>query len=298
MHQFRVAVTGSRGQVARSLLEIGAAEGADVVAVGRPLIDLADPRTIESAIAAARPHVLVSAAAYTDTERAEIEPDLAAAVNVDGATVVAEAARKLGIPIIHLSTAYVFDGTKPAPFCESDPIAPLNAYGRTKAQGELAVAVAHPDHVILRTSLVFGPFGRNFLTVMLALAEQRREIPVVADQLVSPTSTHDLSRGILRISRNLVSGTAKDPYGTFHLAGAVATTPAKLASAIFSASAARGGPSAQVIAIPSLRYVTRVPRPINSALNSTKIANVHGVMLPDWESSLAACFNQLPQLSV
>jgi dTDP-4-dehydrorhamnose reductase len=296
MHPFRVVVTGSRGQVARSLLEIGAAEGADIVAVGRPLLDLTDPRTVEVAIAAARPHVVVSAAAYTDTEKAEIEPSLAETINVAGAAAVAQSARKLGIPIIHLSTAYVFDGRKSEPFNESDPIAPLNAYGWTKAQGELAVAAAHPDHVILRASLVFGPFGRNFLTVMLALAEQRREIPVVADQLVNPTSTHDLGRGILRVARKLVSGTAKDPYGTFHLAGAAAATPADLAAAIFSASAARGGPSARAVAIPSSQYVTRLKRPLNSSLDSTKIANVHGVALPPWQSSLQACFGQLPKL--
>ena len=297
MHPFRVVVTGSRGQVARSLLQIGAADGADVVAVGRPLLDLTDPRTVDAAIAAARPQVLVSAAAYTDTEKAEIEPELAEAVNVAGAAAVAQSARKLGIPIIHLSTAYVFDGAKSAPFRESDPIAPLNTYGWTKARGELAVAAAHPDHVILRASLVFGPFGRNFLTVMLALAKQRREIPVVSDQLVNPTSTHDLGRGILRVARNLIGGTAADPYGTVHLAGAAATTPAEFAAAIFAASAARGGPSARVVAIPSSQYVTRLQRPLNSSLDSTKIANVHGVALPPWQSSLQACMDQLPRFS-
>jgi dTDP-4-dehydrorhamnose reductase len=120
---------------------------------------------------------------------------------------------------------------------------------------------------------------------------------VVADQCVNPTSTHDLGRGILKIARNLVGGTTKDPYGTFHLASPSATTPAELAAAIFSASAARGGRSARIVAIPSSKYITRLQRPLNSSLDSTKIANVHGVALPHWQSSLQACFDQMPELS-
>ena len=238
--------------------------------------------------------MLVSAAAYTDTERAEIEPQVAEAVNVRGAAAVAQCARKLEIPIIHLSTAYVFDGNSPAPFRESDPVAPLNAYGRTKAQGELAVAAAHPAHVIIRTSLVYAPFGRNFLTAMIKLAAQHEEIPVVADQLVNPTATHDFAAGILAIARNLVlRNVGEQGYGVFHMASVAPATPAEFAAAIFAASAEQGGLSARVAPIPSSSYPTRLRRPLNSLLDSAKVADVYGVALPAWQSSLRACVDRL-----
>ena len=196
----RLVVTGRRGQLVQSILEVGAARGVEAVALGRPELELTDSRTIEAAIAATKPQLLVNAAGYTDTERAEDEPEIAQAVNVDGAAAVAASARKLNVPLIHISSAYVFDGSKETPYREVDPIGPLGAYGRTKAIGEAAVAAAQPDHVILRASLVFSPFGRNSLTNMLRRAEQGGEMPVVADQRVNPTSAFDLASGILTVA--------------------------------------------------------------------------------------------------
>jgi dTDP-4-dehydrorhamnose reductase len=294
MSRLRIAVSGTRGQVVQSLAAAGAAHGVEIVTVGRPLLDLADPQTIEAAIAPAGAQVLVSAAAYTDAAGAEAEPHIAEAVNVRGAEALALCARKLQIPIVHLSTAYVFDGTNPAPYRETDHVNPINAYGRTKAIGERAVAAAQPHHVILRTSLVYSPFGRNFLTAMLALARQRNEIAVVDDQTVDPTSADDFAKGILTVARNLIEGHGGEArYGVFHIASHGAATPAELAIAIFAAAAERGGPSARVIPTTRADYESRVRRPANARLDCSKIAAVHGVALPSWRSSLPACINRI-----
>jgi dTDP-4-dehydrorhamnose reductase len=286
----RVVVTGKRGQLVRSILEVGTAKGIEVIAVGRPELELTAPASVEAAVAALKPQVLVNAAGYTDTEGAEDHPELAHAINVDGAGAVATCARKLGVPLIHLSSAYVFDGSSGAPYCETDPVNPLGAYGRTKALGETAVAAANPDFVILRTSLVFSPFGRNTLTNLLRRAEQRDEIPVITDQSVNPTSAFDLAGGILAVAANIVGARQNRALlGTFHLAGRGAASPAEFIEALLAFSAQRGGPSARVVRITSAELVTRVRRPLNSLLDCSRIAAIHGVALPSWETSLRDC---------
>jgi dTDP-4-dehydrorhamnose reductase len=290
MSPLRIVVTGKRGQLVRSMLEVGATRDMTVVAVGRPELELTVPASIEAAVAPLAPDVLVNAAGYTDTERAEDEPDLAEAVNVAGACAVAACAARLGVPLIHLSSAYVFDGSSSTPYRESDPPNPLGAYGATKARGEAAVAAVHSECVILRTSLVFSPFGRNTLTNLLQRAEQHDEMPVVADQRVNPTSAFDLAGGALAVVANLVR-TPRDAhlFGTFHLASSGAAAPADFAEALFAFSAARGGPSARVLRIRSDQYATRVQRPLNALLDCRRIADVHGVTLPSWEPSLRLC---------
>jgi dTDP-4-dehydrorhamnose reductase len=290
MSPLRIVVTGKRGQLVRSILEAGAEKGIEVIAVGRPELELTVPASIEPAVATLRPDILVNAAGYTDTERAEDEPGLAETVNVAGARAVAACAAGLGVPLIHLSSAYVFDGSSSAPHRESDPVNPLGAYGRSKALGEATVVATHANCVILRTSLVFSPFGRNTLTNLLARAEQREEMSVVADQRVNPTSAFDLAAGVLSVAANLVRAPHEMRlFGTFHLAGSGAAAPADFAEALFAASAARGGPSARVRRIRSDEYVTRVRRPLNALLDCRRIADVHGVALPSWEPSLRTC---------
>lgn len=289
MPSLRIVITGRHGQLARSILEVGAARGAEVVAVGRPELELTDIATIEPAIAAARPQVLVNAAGYTDTERAEIEPAIPHVVNVVGAGAVAACARRLGVPIIHVSSSYVFDGLNAKPYREDDPVAPLGAYAKTKAQGEAAVAAAHPDHVILRTSLVFSPFGRNSLTNILRRAEQQSEIPVVTDQSVNPTAAADLAEGILAVARNLAGSANRRHFGIFHLAGREAATPAEFFGALLEIAAQAGGPRARVIPVTSAQLSSRVRRPTNSRLDCAKIAAVHGVRLGSWQEPLRYC---------
>jgi dTDP-4-dehydrorhamnose reductase len=293
MPRIRIAVTGTHGQVVRSLVERAAGTTCDVVCIGRPALDLAKPETIDSALAAFPADVLVSAAAYTDVNKAETESDLADLVNAKAPGLLAARAAALGIPVIHLSTDYVFDGAKRKPYVESDAIAAINAYGRSKANGERAVAAAQPRHVILRTSWLYSPFSRNFVRTMLDLANNQQEMRVVSDQVGNPTAAGDVADGILRVARNLVEGRGDDRYGTFHMAAEGDATWAEFAAAIFAASAARGGPSARVVPIASAEYQTPARRPANSRLDCAKIARVHGVSLPHWQSSLGPCVGRI-----
>ncbi len=195
--------------------------------------------------------------------------------------------------MIHLSTDYVFDGAKPAAYVESDAVGPINAYGRSKANGERAVAAAHPHHVILRTSWVYSPFNRNFVRTMLELAHRQGEVRVVADQVGNPTAAADIADGILTVARNLVERRDDERYGTFHMAASGTTTWAEFATAVFAASAERGGPSARVVPVSSAEYQTPARRPANSRLDCAKIARVHGVSLPHWQSSLGPCVGRI-----
>lgn len=293
MARLRIAVTGRNGQVVRSLVERATGTDIAIIAIGRPALDLANPGTIESALASIDTDVLVSAAAYTDVNKAEVESDLADRINGDAPGLLAAHARALGISMIQLSTDYVFDGTKPQPYTESDPICPVNAYGRSKAAGERAVAAAHPHHVILRTSWVYSPFGHNFVQTMLDLACKQDTVRVVNDQVGNPTAASDIADGVLTAARNLVEGHGEDSYGTFHLAAAGTASWAEFAAAIFAASAACGGPSARVVPISSAEYQTPARRPANSRLDCAKIARVHGVSLPSWQTSLTACVRRI-----
>ncbi len=293
MARIRIAVTGNNGQVVRSLLERSAGTNSEVVCVGRPALDLGDPDTIDRAIGAAAADVLVSAAAFTNVDKAETEGDLADLINARAPGLLAARAKSLGIPLIHLSTDYVFDGLKADPYTERDPICPVNAYGRSKAAGERAVAAAHPRHVILRASWIYSPLGRNFVRTMLELARKQDEARVVADQVGSPTAAADIADGILAVARKLVADGGDERYGTFHMTAAGGTNWAEFATAVFSASAERGGPSARVVPIASAEYHTPARRPANSRLDCAKIARVYGVSLPHWRSSLGQCVERI-----
>jgi dTDP-4-dehydrorhamnose reductase len=290
----RFVVTGTSGKIARSLIASAAAAGVDVQAVGRPRLDLTDLDSLAPAIRAARPDVLVSAAAYTSVEGSEAEPDLATAINVRGAEAIATCARSLDIPIIHLSSAYVFNGAQSAPYRECDPAEPICAYGRSKLMGERAVAAAHPEHVTLRLSWVYSPFGWNFVTAMLQQAERTSNVRVVGDQIGNPTSATDVANGIIAVGRNLISGSPRrECYGTFHLSTPDPITPAAFAAVIFANSAKCSGPKANVIPITHAEYTSKLRRPANIALDSTKIAEVHGISLPSLDASLRACIEQI-----
>lgn len=290
----RLVVTGREGQVVTALRERGPGLGAEVVALGRPMLDLARPDTVAAALRAARPDVVVNAAAYTAVDKAEAEPDLAMAVNGTGAGAVASAAAALGVPVIQISTDYVFDGTKASPYVEDDPVGPVSAYGRSKLAGEQAVARAQPNHAILRTAWVYAPFGGNFVRTMLRLAETRPEVSVVADQQGGPTSALDIADAVVTVARNLIARPGDASLrGVFHMAAEGWTSWAGLASAVFEGSAARGGPGAQVRPISTAEYPTPARRPANSRLDCTRLAGAHGVSLPAWQRSLDACLDRL-----
>ena len=290
----RMVVTGREGQVARGLVERGAAGGRfEIVTLGRPALDLAAPESLEAVLVESRPDVIVSAAAFTAVDQAEAEEALAAAVNGIAPGRIAAAAASLGVPVIHLSTDYVFDGAKDAPYREDDPVAPLGAYGRTKLAGERAVAVSTENHVILRTAWVYSPFGRNFLKTMLRLAEGRDRIAVVADQIGNPTSALDIADGIVAVAENLLGSDTPALRGTFHMTGGGEASWADFAEAVFARSAALGGPFAAVERIPASAYPTPARRPANSRLDCEKLAAVHGVRLGDWQAAVAATVERL-----
>ena len=281
----RLAVTGREGQVAGSLLELGRnRRGVEVVAVGRPALDLTRPETVFAALEAANPDIVVSAAAYTAVDQAEDQKELAFAVNGTGAGKVAEAAARLGVPVIHLSTDYVFNGAKDSAYVESDPTAPLGVYGASKLAGEATVAAANPRHLILRTAWVYSPFGKNFVKTMLRLAADRDELSVVADQWGNPTSALDIADAILHAAVVLVErkGTA---FGVHHLAGTGEINWSGFARHILDTSRALGGPHASVRDIATADYPTKARRPANSRLSSAKFAAAFDWTAPDWRAA-------------
>ena len=283
----RIVVTGREGQVAQALAEYGAKAGHDVVRLGRPDFDLlADPDAIARALEHAQPELIVSAAAYTAVDRAEIERDLAFAVNERGAGAVARGARLCAVPLIHLSTDYVFAGDKESEYLETDPTEPATVYGASKLAGERAVLAAHEDAVILRTAWVYSAFGSNFVKTMLRLAEDRSVIDVVHDQRGNPTSAHALAEATVGIGQNLRRVSDSRLRGIFHLAGTGIASWAEFAEGIFAASATYGGPTASVRGIPSSEFSTATPRPANSTLSMNKVLEAHGLQLPQWQYSL------------
>lgn len=289
----RIAVTGRKGQVVLSLIEKGPALGVQVLALGRPTLDLARPETIRPALRSARPGVVVNAAAYTAVDLAEREEELATLINGRGAGEVAAAARELGVPVIQLSTDYVFDGSLDRPYREDDAVAPLGAYGRSKLAGERGVAAAAPDHVILRTAWVYSPFGKNFVRTMLRLGGERREVAVVADQVGSPTSALDIAGGLMAVAKNLVASSDPALRGTFNMAGEGEAAWADVAEAVFEEAVRHGRSAVRVRRVGTAEYPTPARRPANSRLDGARLAAAHGVRLPHWRPAVAACVARL-----
>ncbi|MHB8885457.1 MAG: dTDP-4-dehydrorhamnose reductase [Methylovirgula sp.] len=290
----RIGVTGQTGQVAQALIERGPLQSVEVVTLARPDCDLCDADSIARAVAAAACDIIVNAAAYTAVDRAETEPDLAMAINAEGARHVALAAKAKGIPIIQISTDYVFDGHAERAYREADAPAPLGAYGRSKLAGERAVAEACSNHVILRTAWVYSATGQNFVRTMLRLGETRSSVGVVADQYGAPTYAPDLADVICAVAAQLVAKPdARELRGIFHATGQGAANWADLAEAIFAGAAQRGRPLVQVDRITTADYPTPAQRPKNSRLDMQKLAAIYGLKTPDWRASLEICLDRL-----
>lgn len=290
----RYVVTGVAGQVVQALVEQAKGNSAvEVIPLGRPELDLGQPETIESALRAAKPDLIVSAAAYTAVDQAETDEAAAFAVNAQGPAELARVAKALGVPLIHISTDYVFDGSKASPYNESDPVAPLGVYGRSKLEGEQQVATNTSDYAILRTAWVYSPYGKNFLRTMLLLAETRDELNVVDDQIGNPTSAQDIADAVLAVGRNLLTSNDAALRGVFHLSGTGEGSWADFATEIFRLSQLQGGVHAVVGRIPSSDYPTPARRPANSRLDCSKLAEIHAVTLPDWRLSTEHVVKQL-----
>ena len=301
----RVLVTGAHGQVGADVAELLAGR-AEVIACDRAALDLSDPAAIAERVRAARPALIVNAGAYTAVDRAESEPTLAHAVNAVAPGILAAEAKRAGALLVHYSTDYVFDGAKPEPYVEDDPTAPLGAYGRTKLEGERAVAASGCEHLILRTSWVYAPRGRNFLLTMLRLAAEREELRVVDDQRGAPTPSRELARATLAIvggadaaraltQEGLARAAAKG--GLYHATSAGSTTWFGFAQAIFAARAKRAGPSfkaPRVVPIATREYPTPARRPANSVLSNARLHATFGVALADWRAGLDEAIAALP----
>ena len=288
----RIVVTGTAGQVVTAI-KAAAPPGVEIIALSRPDIDLADLDSLAGPITAARPDVIVSAGAYTAVDKAESEPDIAHAVNGDAPGALARIARDLDIPIIHISTDYVFDGSKPAPYVEDDATGPLGVYGASKLAGEINVRAATSNHAILRTAWVYSPYGANFVKTMLRLAESRDELSVVADQYGCPTSATDIANAVLAIADCLHKDPSSDLRGTFHLSAPDEANWAGFAGAIFDGLAARGGKTVKVNPIPSSAYPTPAKRPANSRLNGDRLHAAYGLRLPSWREALDRTLDSL-----
>lgn len=282
----RYVVTGRDGQVAQSLIQQAASRAdIEIIPLNRPELDLADIATIEPALIAAMPDLIISAAAYTAVDQAEAEEESAFSINATAVGEIGRVAARLGIPVVHLSTDYVFDGEKTSAYQEDDPVSPLGVYGRSKLEGEHLLAASGADHAILRTAWVYSPFGKNFLRTMLRLAESRDDLNVVTDQIGNPTCALDIADAVLKVAGNMLADPDRRLRGVFHMTGSGEASWADFASEIFRLSKEIGGPSAVVHPITTAEYPTPARRPKNSRLDCHRLADAHGVHMPDWKTS-------------
>lgn len=285
-----ILVTGGAGQVATMLAQEG---GVAVRVVGRPEFDFDQPDSIERSFDAAQPSLVVNAAAWTAVDAAETEPDAALRTNRDGPAALARLCARAGIPLIHISTDYVFDGNKGEPYTEADTPNPTGAYGRTKLAGEDAVLAAHGRSTVLRTSWVYSATGKNFVRTMLGAAQKTDKLRVVADQKGCPTSARDLARAILAVAARMRDGWQDEYAGVFHAAGHGWTTWHGLAVAVFDEAARHGRTPPTVEAIRTADWPTPARRPPDSRLNCAKLERVFGVRQPKWRDSVARVVNEL-----
>ena len=288
-----ILVAGKSGQLARCLRDAATQRNVWLATVGRPDLDLESSAGIDDLVAAIAPTAIINAAAYTAVDRAEAEPESASMINRDGAARLASAAKRRAIPFVHISTDYVFSGDKLSPYQEADIPAPLNAYGRSKREGEIAVLDAYPRAVVIRTSWLYSPYGHNFVRTMLRLSTTRTSVRVVNDQRSTPTSASDLANGLLDIVQQLDVDRGGDTAGIYHLAGQGETTWYGFAEAIFANLARRGQPVPRLQDITTDEYPTPARRPQNSCLDSGNAGRVFGVRLAPWQASLERCLDHL-----
>jgi dTDP-4-dehydrorhamnose reductase len=291
----RILVFGAGGQIGHEVCRAAWPASYEVTALDRRTGDITKPATVGAVIAGQQPDLVINLSAYTAVDRAESEPDLAWAANCAGVAHIAAACGDRGTPLIHLSTDYVFDGTRAGPYCEDDLVNPLGTYGRSKEAGERAVRAAADRHIIFRTAWVYGTHGGNFVKTMLRLAAERPVLRVVADQRGCPTAARDIASALITIARHIERGGAS--WGTFHFVGAGTTSWHKFAEEIFDQAIRLGrlAPDSRprVEAIATDQYPTPARRPLNSVLDRRKIADAFGVVSPPWQTSLAAVLEEL-----
>jgi dTDP-4-dehydrorhamnose reductase len=289
----RFLLFGGTGQVGEEFRALAMPDGVEVVAPGRDTLDLEDAGAIARVIAAGPWNAVINAAAYTQVDRAETDEAAAFAVNAGAPSRLAAETGRCGIPLIHISTDYVFDGRKGAPYIEQDEAAPLNVYGRSKLAGEHGVRAGSPRHIILRTSWAYSPYRRNFVKTILRLAAERDSLAVVADQHGCPTAARDIAKACLDIAMRCASEPERAPYGVYHFAGAGEASWFELATAIVDMSAGRRRGSPQVVPIRTCEYPTPAARPLDARLDCTAVVREFGVDLRPWREALEETINRL-----
>jgi dTDP-4-dehydrorhamnose reductase len=289
----RVLVLGGSGQLGSELRALVLPPGVALAAPPRSALDLSDAAAFERLIAAEPWSAVVNAAGYTNVDGAEREEAHAFALNADAAGRIAAATGSRGIPLIQVSTDYVFDGRKGAPYVEADAALPLNVYGRSKLAGERRIAAANPRHVILRTAWLFSPFGNNFVRTILRLAKERERLRIVADQLGCPTPAGDVASACLAVALRCAGAPDRAPYGTYHFAGAEAVTWFAFANAIIEEAGSRLPRAPRVEPIATAQYGSPAARPADSRLGCAAVAAAFGLEPPSWRPALAETVQRL-----
>jgi dTDP-4-dehydrorhamnose reductase len=289
----RLLLLGGTGQVGEEFRALDIFSDAEVVAPSRGELDLEDAKDIASAVAAEPWSAVINAAGYTDVDRAESEEAAAFAINADAPARLAIETGRRGIPLVHISTDYVFDGRKGAPYVEGDAVAPLNAYGRSKLAGEGSVSAANPRHIILRTSWVYSPFRKNFVKTILRLATERDRLSVVADQRGCPTAACDIAKACFDIAVACAAAPEQASYGTYHFAGTGEATWFEFAKEIVDTAADRLGKAPQIVPIPTIEYPTPAARAADTRLDCTAVVRAFGIQPRPWRQALAETIDRL-----
>ncbi|MHA4975172.1 dTDP-4-dehydrorhamnose reductase [Pseudomonas extremorientalis] len=286
----KILICGQHGQVSRELQQRLQGLG-ELIVLGRDQLDLANAEQIRQRVRAHRPSLIINAAAHTAVDQAESEPDAAFAINAIAPGILAEEAKALGIPLIHYSTDYVFDGSKPAPYTEADTPNPLGVYGQSKLAGEQAIAAVGGQYLVLRTSWVYSNHGNNFLLTMQRLLQEKPQMRIVADQIGAPTWAGSIANSTLALIERWQAGTAGE-WGVYHLTAQGETSWFGFAEAIGEHLRKQGKACAELEAIPSSAYPTPAQRPLNSRLDCSRLQQQWHVSQPQWQDALRECLAQ------
>ncbi|HEX8540402.1 MAG TPA: dTDP-4-dehydrorhamnose reductase [Pseudomonas sp.] len=286
----KILISGQHGQVSQALQK-SLADLGELVVLGRDQLDLNDPLAVIDRVQAVQPDLIINAAAYTAVDQAETDATAAFQINAMSAGVFAQQAEELGIPLVHYSTDYVFDGSKQSPYTEEDEPKPLGVYGASKLTGEQAISAIGGQHLILRTSWVYSTVGRNFLLTMQRLLQERDELNVVADQIGAPTWAGTIAQSTRQLIERWRSGNP-GVWGTYHLTASGETSWFGFAEAIGQELIKNGKKCATLHPIPSSAYPTPAPRPLNSRLDCSRLQSEWGVQQTDWHSALLQCLSE------
>lgn len=286
----KILITGQHGQVSREL-QLRLQGLGELIVLGRDQLDLADADQIRQQVRAHRPGLIINAAAHTAVDLAESEPDAAFAINAIAPGILAEEAKALGIPLIHYSTDYVFDGSKPAPYTETDTPNPLGVYGQSKLAGEQAITAVGGKHLILRTSWVYSNHGKNFLLTMQRLLQEKPQMRIVADQIGAPTWAGSIANSTRALIERWQAGEPGE-WGIYHLTAGGETSWFGFAQAIGEHLREQGKACAELEPIPSSAYPTPAQRPLNSRLDCSRLLQQWQVSQPHWQDALRECLAQ------